>query len=841
MKNMIFAEEQESYPIAILIKSSSFREDDLRKHYIRPLVARGLNAKDIVAFPLEYFGGTVKAGQAKEWLRQELYPELKDFGVKFLYIADAAYFRIMTKQTKAEIHLGYAFDVEGFRATLGINYGQLLHDENSAPKLVLSLDTLTQMVDETLKELGANIIKQATYVNSKAPLKEVSSVVGLLHEKPRLTCDIETNSLHFMKAGVVSIAFAWNQGEGVSLWIGNQREKLALLKKFFDSYKGRLIFHNGAYDVKVLIYELYMSSPTDVEGVLRGLKAIPYDDTKVIAYLALNSTSKPSYSLKALAHEFAGNYALDVQDVSRIPEEDLLRYNLVDCLSTWYVYDKYWIVVEKDGLVGLYEEYMLPVQGCLTQMELTGAPVDLEKVKTLTTLLDGEEERLKELLKGFPELEYARDIIVQKKVVKDNLKLKTKKREAAFYDGLEFNLNSGSHLQVLLYQVLKLPVLDYTEGGEAATGTGTLEKLLGHCEESYKPMLEALIDLSKIQKIRTSFIPHMLDADFTSEGSYLHGSYNLGGTLSGRLSSSNPNMQNLPSNSKWGKAIKECFISTDEWVMVGADFSALEERINTILTRDPQKEKVYLAGLDGHCIRAYAYFHDQMPDIDPNNVESINSIQTKYKSLRQKSKAPSFALQYQGTWKTLVDQGFSEEEAKAIEDRYHTLYKVSDEWMRQKVLQACRDGFVSLAFGLRLKTPLLKRSVIESRITTSQSQAESRTVGNAVGGQSYCMLTCRALVGVMERVWNSKYRLDVKPCMTIHDALYFLIRNDIELLAWFNQVLIEEMAWQELPEIKHPSIGLEAELEVYPDWAHPIRIPNGVSVKELEVIFESQE
>jgi len=840
MKNMIFDEERDDYPIAILIKSSSFRQEELQKYYIRSLKAKGINPSNIIAFPLEYFGGKVRAPQARRWLKDDLYPELEAFGVKYVYVADASYFKLMTGNTKAEPHLGYAFDVGSFKVTLGINYGSIIHDEKNAERLDLSLLTLKDMVNDSLAVLGEDIIHAASYIGSNDSIDAFVSTLEYLRNHPVLACDIETASLHFMDAGIWTVAFAWNQHEGVALWIGNQPEKKQALRRFFDNYKGRLRFHNASYDVKVLIYELYMSSPMDTEGLLEGLQRLPRDDSMLVAYLALNSTSRPSYSLKNLSHNFAGNYALEVDNIFKLEEEDLLRYNLTDVLCTNYVWDSLWPVVQEEGLEGLYKDYMLPVQDALIQMELTGAPVEPEKVKTLAILLGKEKGRLTTTIRGFPELNYARDIIVERMVEKDNLKLKKKKREMVFYKDYDFNLNSGQHLAVLLYEVLKLPILDYTDGGEPATGGKTLEKLLNHSEEGYKPLLQALIELAQIQKITSSFIPHLLAADETEDGFYVHGSYKMTGTLSGRLSSSNPNMQNLPSNSKWGKPIKECFISTDKWVMVGADFSSLEERINTILTRDPNKESVYTQGYDGHSIRAYAYFHDHMPDINPDSVESINSIQTKYKSLRQKSKAPSFALQYQGTWKTLVDQGFPEEEAKAIEERYHTLYKVSDAWMKHRIEQACKDGYVELAFGLRLRTPLLKKSILESKKTTHMAQAEARTVGNAAGGQSYCMLTTRALAAVMKRVWSSKWRLDVKPCMTIHDALYFLLRNDIELLCWFNELLIEEMAWQELPEIKHPQIRLTAELEVYPDWAHPIEIPNHATVEQLEEIFELQ-
>src|SRR5690606_32526700 len=137
-----------------------------------------------------------------------------------------------------------------------------------------------------------------------------------------------------------------------------------------------------------------------------------------------------------------------------------------------------------------------------------------------------------------------------------------------------------------------------------------------------------------------------------------------------------------------------------------------EDRISALTTKDPNKLKVYIDGYDGHCLRAYAYFGQHMPDIIPDNVESINSIKKKYPKYRQDSKAPTSALTYQGTWTTLVkNNGFSDEEAKAIEASYHELYKVSDQWVQNKLNQAGKDGYITGAFGLRIRTPLLAQVV----------------------------------------------------------------------------------------------------------------------------------
>lgn len=221
------------------------------------------------------------------------------------------------------------------------------------------------------------------------------------------------------------------------------------------------------------------------------------------------------------------------------------------------------------------------------------------------------------------------------------------------------------------------------------------------------------------------------------------------------------------------------------------------------------------------------------------NVEQINSIEVNNKDIRQDSKAPTFLLTYDGTWRGLMKNcGFSEEEAKRIEANYHELYKESDEWKHNKIMQSSIDGYVTLAFGLRLRTPLLKQSILGTTSTLYQAESEARTAANAFGGQSYGLLNNRAAVGFMKRVWASKWRYDIKPIALIHDAIYLIIKDDIECVKWVNDNLIQEMEWQDLPELRHDIVKLSAQLEVYyPSWNNPIKLPNKANEIEIQTII----
>ena len=218
-----------------------------------------------------------------------------------------------------------------------------------------------------------------------------------------------------------------------------------------------------------------------------------------------------------------------------------------------------------------------------------------------------------------------------------------------------------------------------------------------------------------------------------------------------------------------------------------------------------------------------------------HNVERVNSISELYPKWRQESKAPTFALTYQGTHITLMSNcGFTKELAKSIEESYHQLYQVSDKWIADKLEQACKDGYVTLAFGLRLRTPLLKQVILNTSRTPYEAAAEGRTAGNALG-QSWCMLNSRAASEFLKGVRKSEHRLDIKPCAHIHDAQYYLIKDDMTTLTYLNRHLPHAVSWQDDPLIQNEHIGMSGETSIfYPNWKHEMTIPRDASVDVIQ-------
>ena len=177
--------------------------------------------------------------------------------------------------------------------------------------------------------------------------------------------------------------------------------------------------------------------------------------------------------------------------------------------------------------------------------------------------------------------------------------------------------------------------------------------------------------------------------------------------------------------------------------------------------------------------------------------------------------------------------GFSEAEAKEIEKRYHELYKVSDDWVKAQLKEAERTGYITAAFGLRIRTPRIQQVVLGLGATPKEAAAEGRSAGNALG-QSWCMLNSRAYNAFMKTVRASIHRTSIRLCAQIHDAGYMLIRDDLACVMFTNHHLVKEVEWQDHPAIAHDEVKLGGELSIfYPSWAEELTIPNGASESEV--------
>lgn len=848
MRNHTYEPNLAQYKLAILVKESAFNEDEIAKQYF-PLATD----HNSIVVGLKYDSEKKVSAKTVKAHLTNLLAGLEAVQTQYIYCADVTYFKALTKQKKGEVNIGYLFacsiaGYEHMQVVLGINHKAVMFQPSLKPKLERSVTTMINVIKGRYTEPGIDILCDYRCIASRNAFdsNDIYDTYEKLHEYPKLTADVETTSLNFDDAELLTIAFSWDDsGSRVFQLNGSARLRRdgsplrydeATLKHFLEQYEGTLIWHNATYDLKVLIRQLWMSNLSDYEGMLKGLDILTrnFEDTKIIAYLATNNAGGNHLSLKELAHPYAGNYAVDVKNAESLPIEELCRYNAIDACSTFWVYNTYKPLMIAAQQEDIYHSLMLPSLKTIIAAEMTGMPMCRSSVDETNDHIKAVAIEARHIIDNHPIVLEVVTKLQTAAMNKKNATLKTIQHPIEKFTA-DFNPGSPNQLIELLYDTLELPVLFKTDTGKPKTSTKVFEALYHHTDDdSVKELLEALIVHRKATKILQTFIAAFHHAvDDENGANWLYGNFNLGGTVSGRLSSSKPNLQNLPSGSKYGKLIKGCFKAPKGWLMVGADFNALEARICALTTRDPEMMKIYSEGYDSHSFNANTYWPDAVPGLE-DTPQSVNTIKELHPKLRDKSKTVTFALQYGGTPFALVrESGFKQQEADEIYKNYLEKFKVSKAYQQDKIDQATLNGYVTVAFGLRVRAPLLASTVLGNRITPNQAREEGRTIANALS-QSYGLLTNRSANAVMERVWKSEYRTDIKLIAMIHDANYFICKDDLATVEWLNKILIEEMSWQELPEISHEIVKLGAELEIYyPSWANPIAIPNGASQEQI--------
>lgn len=599
-----------------LLILSDGNPDEIKRYYCDPL-----GVTDFQIAKIWKYKKKTPVTDIKTCLQEQVYPKITTYTPNYVLVADSEYFKVMAKVTKPDAYIGYFFG-DTFKFLYVPSYKQIFyHPEETKEKITRALDSIKASEQGRYCSPGSNIIKDEYYPSTT---KDIAVLLKSLANRPILTCDIETYSLKHVDAGLGSICFCWDKHSGCAFKIdkssdSKNQEVRDLLKEFFINYKGTLIFHNIAFDVTVLIYQLFMKDVLDQKGLLKGLDIMlkNWEDTKLMTYLCTNSCSGNNLSLKYQAQAYAGNWAQDeISNIDKIPEEELLRYNLIDGLSTWFVYEKY-----KDTLVAekqdkLYREIFKPTTKDIIQMQLTGIPLNYDKVLEAEQKLNDDKNQALSVITANKYVIKFKEVLNQEVVDKYN---STHKKQITLADVDEsFNPNSGIQIKKLLYDLIKLPVINLTESKQPATDGDTLKALLNHTtDKDVLDLLQALIDYSAVEKILSAFIPTFKKATPASDGRrYIYGNFNLGGTVSGRLSSSKPNLQQIPATgSKYAKLIKSCFQAPKGWLWVGLDYASLEDHISALVTKDPNKLKVYTDEYDGHCLRAYSYWKNLMPDI----------------------------------------------------------------------------------------------------------------------------------------------------------------------------------------------------------------------------------
>jgi len=601
----------------ILIKENSQDTHLLNVHYIQPLVDNGLTREEITVLPLLFNpDGKIVAKTAYAYLDKLL--NAIPSTVTTLVVADAPYFKFITgekslKETYGKTVYGKHTGYDRFECVYVPNYRSIFKQPDNEEIIKIGINTIS----------GNKIKIRIDYEDYGYTHGSDKILLDQLFQYPELVVDIESTGLS-LDSKILTIAFAWSKYEGIAIDLDINGSYY--LRKFFEQYSGKLIFHNALFDVKLLIRWLFMEHAQDFKGMNEGLKHFRnVDDTMLLAYLEKNSTTQFSLSLKDLALDFVGNYAIDTDNLTQFTKKEILRYNLIDTLATYYLWEKYGHQKTSEAYTTIFRPSIPVLLKCM----LVGLPMDNDRVEECQRILTAKEIILSEQIQLNPHVVAFNKILRTQACIAKNKTLKKLCKTVDDFKDLYFNPGSGDQKGALFNGYLKLPVLEKTKTGKPATGAEVLADLKNHTNDpDTLSLIDNIIELEDVKKINGTFISAL-----AKEKDYLHGNLRLGGTQSGRLSANNPNLQNLPSKGSMGKLVKSCFKAKDGWLFCGADFSSLEERIGAILSKDPERIKIYKDGFDGHSIRALKYFPDKMPDIKAK----VDKAETATKFWRDKN------------------------------------------------------------------------------------------------------------------------------------------------------------------------------------------------------------
>ena len=411
-----------------------------------------------------------------------------------------------------------------------------------------------------------------------------------------------------------------------------------------------------------------------------------------------------------------------------------------------------------------------------------------------------------------------------------NKSIDTKIKEKGTHELLLPPFNPGSNKQKReLFEWLGIDAIRFSDtSGEASWDREAIEELqvtVDKTETTLQEVLQLFVDHSFSAIINNNFIASF--KKYTIDG-VLYGNIKLFGAKSFRLTSSNPNLLNMPSTASiYAKPLKECFVAPKGYVILTADYNALEDRVIANLSDDDNKISIFKEGLDGHSLAATYYFKDRVekvigkPILDNKGasrlLKGLVGQNKEAKEIRQDGKPVTFGLSY-GAYPQKVANtiGCSLEEAQEIFNAYHNeMFPKITNFREAIVTDAKKHGYTHLGLGCRLYT--------------SNVGKEVRTLFNA-NSQFWSILTLLTINKMHTLIDSAGYTDDIKCISTIYDSIYFIVKEDADTIRWLNNVLIETMCVDYLVDQKVPNT---AEAEIGYNWANLAEISNGATQKEI--------
>lgn len=605
--------------------------------------------------------------------------------------------------------------------------GSWLSGEKKAPTARKSAKAASEPLEAAVVEEATSVLSQENY---QTILDEpaLDNLIASLKAAKVFAFDTETDSLDVLTTNLVGLSFATTPGVAAYIPVGHdyldapdqlsRDTVLAKLKPLLEDDNLQKVGQNLKYDQGVMArYGI------ELKGIAFDTMLESYDLDSVAGRHDMDSLAERHLNHKTITFEEIAGKGKSQLTFNQIALEQAAPYAAEDADVTLQLHLKLWPQLEKEaGLKKVFTDIDMPLVPVLSRMERTGVLIDSHILG----------KHSQELAIRLDELE-------------------KKAHEAA---GEPFNLSSPKQLQAILFEKQKLPVVKKTPGGAPSTNEEVLAELAEQGFELPTIILEHR-GLAKLKSTYTDKLPQMING----ATGRVHTSYHQAVTATGRLSSSDPNLQNIPVRNDEGRRIRQAFIAPQGYKIVAADYSQIELRIMAHLSGDKGLLTAFAAGKDIHRATAAEVFGLALEDVTSEQ--------------RRSAKAINFGLIYGMSAFGLARQlNIARGEAQRYMDLYFERYPGVLEYMERTRQQAAEQGYVETLDGRRLYLP-----EIHSRNGMRRKAAERAAINAPMQGTAADIIK-RAMIAVDAWLLEQKEPL-VRMIMQVHDELVFEVHESI--------------------------------------------------------------
>ena len=562
--------------------------------------------------------------------------------------------------------------------------------------------------------------------------ESMEQLVKTLTEAYIVCFDTETTSTEPMLAELVGLSFAVKEGEAYYVPVPADKEEakqlVGRLKSVYENPSTLKVGQNMKYDIIVLAnYGVRVQGKMfDTMIAHYILKPEMHHNMDLLAEVYLNYQT-------IHIDELIGPKGKGQKTMREVAPEAVCDYAAEDADVTLKLKAKIEAELRSEGLFELFETVEMPLVPVLAQMELNGVSIDVDSLA----------ETSKELTTKMGEIE----------------------REVYQLAGTEFNISSPKQVGEVLFDRLKIvEKAKKTKTGQYVTSEEVLQSLKGK-----HVIVEKILDYRGYKKLLSTYID-TLPQLINPQTGHIHTSYNQAVTATGRLSSSNPNLQNIPVRDDNGKEVRKAFIPDKGCLFFSADYSQIELRIMAHLSGDPHMIEAFNTGYDIHAATAAKIFKKP--------IEEVASDE------RRKAKTANFGIIYGITTFGLAERmQVSRGEAKELIDEYFATYPKVKEYMERSVEMARQKGYTETLFGRRCHLP-----DINSHNAVVRGYAERNAINAPIQGTAADIIKV-AMARIQQRLWNEGFRSQM--ILQVHDELNFnVVPEEKERL---EQMVIEEM------------------------------------------------